>query len=140
MPKAPVERYSLIELPSTSNPNHLQMPSNNDDLITTNSEPYPPEHGASGRVRFRDPLYANNTSPLPPKTPKSIPLSESVEVSSLENINDLHQDGPNSVSRGLQTDIRSGSVIDWVLAQKSSTTGDRYITIQFISDMMYKYT
>jgi hypothetical protein len=143
MPKSSVETYSLIELSpnsTSSNPNLLQIPSNNEEIKTKNTEPYPPEHGSAGRVRFLEPLSANNTKPSLSKPPKTIPSLESVETSSLENINDLHQDGPNSVSRGDQTDISSPSVIDWVLAQKSSLTGDRYIKTQFISDMMHKYT
>ena len=142
MPKSSIKTYSLIELTPIRNlPIRTQrIPSNDDDLTTKNTEPYPPEHGSPGRVRFLDPHSANNTKPSLSKSPKSIPSFESVETSSLENINDLHQDGPNSVSRGLQTDISSASVIDWVLAQKSSSTGDRYIKTQFISDMMHKYT
>jgi hypothetical protein len=122
MPKSPVETYSLIELPPDSTTSHP----NNDDLTARNMEPYPPEHG-SPRVRFLDPNSANKTTPTRSKSPKRISSFESMEASSLENINDVSQDGPNSVSRGLQTDISSASVIDWVLAQKSSSTGDRYI-------------
>lgn len=130
MPKSSAQTYSLIEIPANSistDPNHLQIPSNNETSTTDNTEPYPPEHGSAGRVRFLEPHSANNTKPSVSKGPKSIPSFESFETSSTENINDLHQDGPNSVSRGLQTDISSASVIDWVLAQKSSLTGERYI-------------
>jgi hypothetical protein len=143
MSKSSAQTYSLIELTQnskSSDSNHLQIPSNNDNLTTKNTEPYPPEHGSSGRIRFLRPHSANNTKPTLSKSPKNIPSLESAETSSLENINDLHQDGPNSVSRGLQTDISSASVIDWVLAQKSSSTGDRYIKTQIISDTTHKYT
>ena len=132
MSKSSVATYSLIELPpisKSSNPN-------NDDVPIRNIEPYPPEHGTSPRVHFLEPHSVNKTMSLRSRSPRSIPSFESMEASSLENINDLHQDGPNSVSRGLQTDISSSSVIDWVLAQKSSMTGERYI----ISDMMHKCT
>lgn len=136
MPKAAVERYSFIEIPATSEPNHLQIPTSNDDLLMKNYEPYPPEHGAQGRIRFLEP----NQYPQPSRTPRNVPSLESLEMTSFETMTDLHQDGPNSVSRGLQTDINSGSVIDWVIAQKSSSTADRYKKIQCISDMMDKYT
>jgi hypothetical protein len=133
MPKSPVQKYTLIELPaissSSSDPNHLHIPPNNDNILTKNTEPYPPDHGSAGRVRFLEPHSANHTTPTQSKSPKRVP--------SFESFDDLHQDGPNSVSRGLQTDISSASVIDWVIAQKSSSTADRYIT-QFISDMMHK--
>ncbi|CAF0865514.1 unnamed protein product [Adineta ricciae] len=120
MPKAAVERYSFIEIPATSESNHLQIPTSNDDLLTKNYEPYPPEHGAQGRIRFLEP----NQYPQPSRTPRNIPSLESLEMTSFETMGDLHQDGPNSVSRGLQTDINSASVIDWVIAQKSSSTAD----------------
>ena len=136
MRKSPTTTYSLIELPPNSN----KSDPNNNDITGKNVEPYPPEHGSSPRVHFLDPISANKTTPIRSKSPKSVPSLESMEASSLENINDLHQDGPNSVSRGLQTDISSASVIDWVLAQKTSSTGDRYIITEFISDMMHKYT
>lgn len=125
MPKSSVQTYSLIEL--TPNSNHLKIPSNNDNQMNKNTEPYPPGHGSPGRVRFLEPRPGNNLKPLVSKTPPSVPSVESFEGSSFDNSNDLQQDGPNSVSRGLQTDISSSSVIDWVLAQKSSLTGERYI-------------
>jgi hypothetical protein len=137
MPKS-VQTYSLIEVSPDSN--YLQIPSKNDDQQTKNSDSNPSEHVSSARVRFLEPLSANNTKPTLPRSPKSAPSYESFEGGSFDNINDLHQDGPNSVSRGLQTDISSASVIDWVLAQKSSFTGERYIKTQFISDMMHKCT
>lgn len=143
MSKASNSTYTLIELQTNStstDPNHLQLPSNNEESVTNNTEPYPPEHGSAGRVRFLAPHSANNTKPSSSKAPRSVPSFESIDTSSFDNFNDLHQDGPNSVSRGLQTDISSTSVIDWVLAQKSSLTGERYIKTQFISDMLYKYT
>ncbi|CAF2392363.1 unnamed protein product [Rotaria sp. Silwood2] len=132
MSKASVETYSLIELPSIStslDTNHRQMPMNNDDQRTKITESYTPEHGSPNRnsparVRFLEPGYANNTTPKSPKSIKNVPSFESFEASSIDNINDLHHDGPNSVSRGLQTDISNASVIDWVLGQKSSSTGD----------------
>ena len=136
MYKSPTTTYSLTELPRISTNSN----SNDDDIAAKNMEPYPPEHGSSSRVHFLEPNSANKTTPTRARSPRSVPSLESMEASSLENINDLHQDGPNSVSRGLQTDISSASVIDWVLAQKSSSTGDRYIITQFISDMMHKYT
>ncbi|CAF0865437.1 unnamed protein product [Adineta ricciae] len=120
MPKAAVERYSFIEIPATSESKHLQIPTSNDDLLTKNCEPYPPEHGVQGRIRFLEP----NQYPQPSRTPRNIPSLESLEMASFETMTDLHQDGPNSVSRGLQTDINSASVIDWVIAQKSSSTAD----------------
>ncbi|CAF1377979.1 unnamed protein product [Adineta steineri] len=123
MPKSPVERYSLIELPPSSNQNHLQIPSK-DVLMTKHYDSHPSERDTSPRSRFPQPQPGNNTTPIKSRGPRSIPSFESVEVSSLENINDLQQDGPNSVSLGLQTDINSASVIDWVIAQKSSSTGD----------------
>lgn len=144
MPKSPpIPTYSLIEIPpnsTSSDPNHPPISSNDDEQATKNTGSYPPEHGTSGRVRFLEPHSANHTRPSLSKSPKSFHSFESMDASSIENINDLHQDGPNSVSRGLQTDISSASVIDWVLAQKSSLTGERYIKTQFISDTMYKYT
>ncbi len=144
MPKSSIQTYSLIELPNnstSSDSNHLQIPSNNnDDQSSKNTEPYPPEHGSTTRVRFLEPYSANNTKPILSKSPKIFPSFECMKESSFESINDLHQDGPNSVSRGLQTDISSASVIDWVLAQKSSSTAERYIKTQFISDTMHKYT
>jgi hypothetical protein len=143
MPKSSAQTFSVIEIlpnSTSSEANHRQMPSNNDDLTKKNTERYSPGNGSSGRVRFLEPHSANNTKPSLSKVPNNPASFESVEESSLENINDLHQDGPNSVSRGLQTDISSASVIDWVLAQKSSLTGERYIKTPFISNMMYKYT
>ncbi len=144
MPKSPsVQTYSLIEVQTnskSSDPNYLQIPSNNDDQTTKNTESYSSEQSTSGRVRFLEPHPANNTQPLVSRSPKKVASFESFEGSSFENINDLHQDGPNSVSRGLQTDISSTSVIDWVLAQKSSLTGERYIKTHFINDMRHKYT
>ena len=137
MPKS-VQTYSLIEVSPDSN--YLQIPSNNDDQPTKNSDSNPSEHGSSARVRFLEPISANNTKPTHPRSPKSVPSFESYERGGSFELNDLHQDGPNSVSRGLQTDISSASVIDWVLAQKSSFTGERYIKTQFISDMMHKCT
>lgn len=131
MSKSSTKTYSLIELSqnsTSSDSNHLQVPSNNDESIHKNTEPYPPEHGQSGRVRFLKPHSTYPTKPILSKnSPRSVPSFESLEGSSIENLNDIHQDGPNSVSRGLQTDINSASVIDWVLAQKSSTNGERYI-------------
>ncbi|CAF4609143.1 unnamed protein product, partial [Rotaria sp. Silwood1] len=132
MSKSSVETYSLIELPSIStpsNPNRRQMPMNNDDQKTKITESYTPENGSPARssparVRFLEPYSANNTTPKSSKSIKNVPSFESFEASSIENLNDLHHDGPNSVSRGLQTDISNASVIDWVLGQKSSSTGD----------------
>jgi hypothetical protein len=138
MPKSSIQTYSLIEI--SSNSNNLQIPSKNNDQSTKNPESSSSEHGSSARVRFLEPYSANNTKPILSRSPKSFPSFESIEGSSFDNANDLHQDGPNSVSRGLQTDISSASVIDWVLAQKSSSTAERYIKTQFISDMMHKCT
>lgn len=139
MSKSSAQTYSLVELSSNSTP-FLQIPTNNDDQLTANSETSRSTHGSPARVRFLEPNSAKNTKPTLSRSPKSVPSFESIEGSSFENLNDLHQDGPNSVSRGLQTDISSGSVIDWVLAQKSSLTGERYIKTSFISDTRHKYT
>lgn len=130
MSKSPAQTYSLIELSSNAIPS-LQVPSNDDGdgQMMIYNEPPRSEQASSGRVRFLEPHSARNTRPTLSKSPKSAPSFESYEGGSFENLNDLHQDGPNSVSRGLQTDISSGSVIDWVLAQKSSFTGERYIYI-----------
>ena len=142
MPKATVPTYSIIEISPKSksaNSNHLQIPSKTNDSAA-NTDPYAQEHGSASRVRFLEPHSAKNTKPSLSKGPRSVPSFESMDGSSFENIHDLHEDGPNSVSRGLQTDISSGSVIDWVLAQKSSMTGERYIKTLFIGDMTPKYT
>ena len=127
MSKSPAQTYSLIELSSNAIPSLQVSTNDNDDQVTIPNEPQRSEQGSSGRVRFLEPHSARNTKPALSKSPKSNHSFESYEGSSFENLNDLHQDGPNSVSRGLQTDISSGSVIDWVLAQKSSFTGERYI-------------
>jgi len=121
MPKSSVETYSLIELSSDS-----KGPSNNNNQMNKNTESSSSENGSSGRVRFLEPHTANHSKPSLSKIPPNGPSVESFEGSSFENLTDLQQDGPNSVSRGLQTDISSSSVIDWVLAQKSSMTGERY--------------
>ena len=146
MAKSAVPTYSLIELPpisnasASSNSHHLQLPSMNDEPTSKPSEPHSPEHGSANRVRFLTPHSANHAAPIRSKSPRSLLSRESMEASSFDNANDLQQDGPNSVSRGLQTDISSASVIDWVIAQKSSSTGDRYMKIEFISDTMDKCT
>ena len=139
MSKSSAQTYSLVEISSNSTP-FLQIPMKTDDQLAANSEPSRSGPTTPARVRFLEPNSARNTKPTLSRSPKSIPSFESIEGSSFENLNDLHQDGPNSVSRGLQTDISSGSVIDWVLAQKSSLTGERYIKTSFISDTKHKYT
>ena len=140
MPKAQVSTYSLIELPainsSTSdNNNHLQIPTMTDETNGKNAMGNSLEQLSSSpnRVRFLEPKSPGHIPPIPSKSPRSVPSFESFEGQTLDIINDLHQDGPNSVSRGLQTDISSASVIDWVIAQKSSSTGDRYLKIEFIN-------
>ncbi|CAF0799890.1 unnamed protein product [Rotaria sordida] len=135
MSKASVETYSVIELPSISTPlnsSRRQIPTNNDNQKTKTTELYTAENGSpaqssSARVRFLEPCSAYNTTPKPSTLIKNVPSVDSFEALSIENINDFHPDGPNSVSRGLQTDISNASVIDWVLGQKSSSTGDSLI-------------
>ena len=125
MSKAPTSTYSLIELPpiSSFDSNHLQLPSKT-------SESHSSEHGPPARTRFLKPHPSPSPTLIQSKSPRSIPSFESIEAFSLDGANDLHHDGPNSVSRGLQTDISSASVIDWVLAQKTSSTADRYMNIE----------
>lgn len=139
MPKAQISTYSLIELPpinpSTSDNNHLQIPTMTDETNGKNAMANSLEQLSSSpnRVRFLEPKGPGHIPPIQSKSPRSVPSFESFEGQTLDTINDLHQDGPNSVSRGLQTDISSASVIDWVIAQKSSSTADRYLKIEFIN-------
>lgn len=127
MPKSLAETYSLIDAPITSNSNHQRTSMNNDNSKSKYVETYSPDRNPTTRVRFLEPSSASNTSPTQSHFTKRIPSSDSFEASSAENMSDLYQDGPNSISRGLQTDISNASVIDWVLGQKTSSTGDRYI-------------
>ncbi|CAF4023005.1 unnamed protein product [Rotaria magnacalcarata] len=124
MLKSPVEKYSLIEISTSTDSNHQQTPMNTDDMKQRSAESYSSERSLNNRVRFLEPSSANNTAPQNSKLTKFVPSSESFEAASIESINDIYQDGPNSVSRGLQTDISNASVIDWVLGQKTSSTGD----------------
>lgn len=145
MAKSAVQTYSLIELPpipsssTAADSHHLRIPSTNDETMSKPAEPHS-SSPSSNRVRFLTPHSPNGVAPIRSKSPRSLPSLESMEASSFDNASDLHQDGPNSVSRGLQTDISSASVIDWVIAQKSSSTGDRYTKIEFISDTRDKCT
>ncbi|CAM2704157.1 unnamed protein product [Rotaria socialis] len=124
MQKFPLETYSLIEISTSTDSNHQQTAMNTDDMKQRSTESYSSERNSNNRVRFLEPSSANNTAPQHSKLTKFVPSSESFEATSIESINDIYQDGPNSVSRGLQTDISNASVIDWVLGQKTSSTGD----------------
>lgn len=130
MLKPMVETYSFAEISpmSTSKDlNHLKVPTNNDTLKARSTEQSSSERVGHGRVRFLEPSAANDAAPIQSKSMKKVPSFESLETQSIGNYSDVQSDGPNSVSRGLQTDISNASVIDWVLGQKSSSTADRYI-------------
>ena len=133
MSEISAESHPLTERPldvMSSDPvNYNQMLSHPDKFKTNNTESYTSGQNSSARVRFLEPHSANMTLPIQSNLPENIPSFRSFETVSLENINDFYQDGLNSVSRGLQTDINNSSIVDWVLAQKSSSTNDRYIKI-----------
>ena len=141
MAKILATTYSLVDsssLSSHTDPKLMKISQKTNEPKMKNSEPLSSEHGTPGRVRFLEPNSPNAMRSNPSRSPRRVPSFDNTEVP-LEYMNDIHQDGPNSVSRGLQTDISSASVIDWVIAQKSSSTGDRYLKLKFISYFMDKY-
>jgi hypothetical protein len=131
MPTSSIETYTISAHPSTSsNPNHLVLPTNGNEIKIIITEPTPSEHDTRSRVHFLDP---NNTTRTRANTMKSTPIIELIEISPPDSQNGFYQDDLNPISDRLHTDVNNASVGSWVTTQKNSSTNDRYLETRIIN-------
>ncbi|CAF1349873.1 unnamed protein product, partial [Didymodactylos carnosus] len=116
--KQSIQTFNLVEVqPMTG------MEDKQEDMdVQQKDDSYPPGHGILKNI---GPISATNTHPTIAKE-KYLSFENIENFASTDNVMNSYRDGTASVSRGLQTDIRSNSVIDWVLKaqQPSSTSGE----------------